>query len=309
MKVYNLNTKSNFNQKNLCITIGNFDGLHIGHQSVIHRLNQEAKKSNLQSTIMSFTPHPKIFFSQSTKLFNINTKHEKLNILKDMGIHIYVDFEFDNELANLSANDFILKIIIEKLNVKKIVIGSDFKFGKERKGNLEKLRELSLTLDFDLVAIDILNINSTEKKFSSSYIRDLITNGNFENVSKMLGRNWSMVGEVIKGDQKARKINFPTANIKPNNKILPKKGVYCVAALIDSKVYKAISNIGYRPTVDGSVLLLETHLFEFNHDIYGKELTVEFLAFIRAEKKFDNFQELTKQIQKDIKTAKIYHQI
>tara|TARA_Y100000741_G_scaffold131297_1_gene98831 strand:- start:306 stop:1235 length:930 start_codon:yes stop_codon:yes gene_type:complete len=309
VKVYNLNTKSNFNQQNLCITIGNFDGLHIGHQSVIHRLIQEAKKSNLQSTIMSFTPHPKLFFSQSTKLFNINTKHEKLNILKDMGINIYVDFEFDNELANLSANDFILKIIIEKLNVKKIVIGSDFKFGKERKGNLEKLRELSLTLDFDLVAIDILNINSTEKKFSSSYIRDLITNGNFENVSKMLGRNWSMVGEVIKGDQKARKINFPTANIKPDNKILPKKGVYCVEAIIDSKVYKAISNIGYRPTVDGSVLLLETHLFEFNHDIYGKELTVEFLAFIRAEKKFDNFQELTKQIQKDIKTAKIYHQI
>ena len=309
MKVYNLNTKSNFNQQNLCITIGNFDGLHIGHQSVIHRLIQEAKKSNLQSTIMSFTPHPKIFFSQSTKLFNINTKHEKLNILKDMGIHIYVDFEFDNELSNLSANDFILKIIIEKLNVKKIVIGSDFKFGKDRKGNLEKLRELSLTLDFDLVVIDILNINNTEKKFSSSHIRDLITNGNFENVSKMLGRNWSMVGEVIKGDQKARRINFPTANIKPDNKILPKKGVYCVKAIIDSKVYKAISNIGYRPTVDGSVLLLETHLFEFNHDIYGKELTVEFLAFIRAEKKFDNFQELTKQIQKDIKTAKIYHQI
>ena len=309
MKAFNLNTKSNFNQQNLCITIGNFDGLHIGHQSVINRLIEEAHKSKLQSSILSFTPHPKIFFSKSINLFNINTKNEKINILTDMGIDIYVDFEFNNELANLSANDFIQKIILEKLNVKKIVIGSDFKFGKERKGNLKKLRELSITLGFELVVIDILNNKHTKEKFSSSYIRDLITKGDFNIVSQMLGRNWSIVGKVIRGDQKARKINFPTANIKPEDKILPKKGVYCVKASIDSKTYKAVANFGYRPTVNGSVLLLETHLFDFNDDIYGKELTVEFLAFIRAEQKFDNFEELTKQIQKDIKTAKNYHQI
>ena len=125
----------------------------------------------------------------------------------------------------------------------------------------------------------------------------------------MLGRNWTMHGLVIKGDQKGRQINFPTANLKPKEKILPKKGVYCVKASIESKSYNAVSNFGYRPTIDGSTLLLETHLFEFNEDIYGKELTVEFLAFIRAEQKFDNFEELTEQIQKDIKTAKNYHQI
>ena len=169
--------------------------------------------------------------------------------------------------------------------------------------------EGAITLGFELVVIDILNNKHTKEKFSSSYIRDLITKGDFNIVSQMLGRNWSLFGKVIRGDQKARKINFPTANIKPEDKILPKKGVYCVKASIDSKTYKAVANFGYRPTVNGSVLLLETHLFDFNDDIYGKELTVEFLAFIRAEKKFDNFQELTKQIQKDIKTAKIYHQI
>ena len=309
MKIYNLNTKSDFNQQNLCITIGNFDGVHTGHYSVINKLIEESEKSKLKTTVMSFTPHPKIFFGKSKNRFNITTKNEKLDILKGMGIDIYIDFEFDNELANLSANDFIKKIILKKLNVKKLVIGSDFKFGKDREGNLDTLRELSTTLIFDLVVIDILNFKNTKKKFSSSYIREMITKGNFQEVSSMLGRNWTMNGLVIKGDQKARQIKFPTANVKPNEKILPKKGVYCVKASFDSKTYNAVANFGYRPTVDGSTLLLETHLFEFNDDIYGKELTVEFLAFIRSEQKFNSFEELTKQIEKDIKTAKIYHQI
>ena len=309
MKVFNLNTKSNFNQENLCITIGNFDGLHIGHQFVINKLIEEAKKSNLQSAVMSFTPHPREFFSQSKKVFNINTKNEKLNILKSIGIDIYIDFDFNDELANLLAKDFIKKIIIEKLNVEKIIIGSDFKFGKNRTGNLETLRELSKSFKFNLVVIDILSTKETKNKFSSSHIRNMIIEGNFIEVSQMLGRNWSLTGKIIRGDQKARKINFPTANLKPIDKILPKKGVYCVKASIDSKTYKAIANFGYRPTVNGSELLLEAHLFEFNEDIYGKELTVEFLTFIRSEQKFDNFEELTKQIQKDIKTAKNYHQI
>ena len=309
MKIYNLNTKSDFNQQNLCITIGNFDGVHTGHYSVINKLIEESEKSKLKTTVMSFTPHPKIFFSKLKKKFNITTKNEKLDILKGMGIDIYIDFEFDNELANLSANDFIKKIILKKLNVKKLVIGSDFKFGKDREGNLDTLRELSTTLMFDLVVIDILNFKDTKKKFSSSYIRELITEGNFQEVSSMLGRNWAMNGLVIKGNQKARQIKFPTANLKPNEKILPKMGVYCVKVSFDSKTYNAVANFGYRPTVDGSTLLLETHLFEFNDDIYGKELTVEFLAFIRAEQKFNSFEELTKQIEKDIKTAKIYHQI
>ena len=183
MKVFNLNTKSNFNQENLCITIGNFDGLHIGHQFVINKLIEEAKKSNLQSAVMSFTPHPREFFSQSKKVFNINTKNEKLNILKSIGIDIYIDFDFNDELANLSAKDFIKKIIIEKLNVEKIIIGSDFKFGKNRTGNLETLRELSKSFKFNLVVIDILSTKETKNKFSSSHIRNMIIEGNFIEVS------------------------------------------------------------------------------------------------------------------------------
>ena len=147
-----------------------------------------------------------------------------LNLLQEMDVDMYVDFKFDEDLANFTANDFIQKIIIEKLKVKKIIVGSDFKFGKDRKGNLETLRLLSPKLGFDLVVINILNINDIDKKFSSSYIREMIMDGNFELVSKMLNRNWRMTGNVVRGDQKARQINFPTANLHPEEKKIPKNG-------------------------------------------------------------------------------------
>jgi len=309
VKIYNLNTKTEFNEHNLCLTIGNFDGVHKGHQSVISEIISNSKKTKLKNAVMSFTPHPKIFFGYTKDIFNIITKEEKLNLLNKMGIDIYIDFDFDEQLSNLTAEEFIKDIILKNLKVRKIIVGSDFKFGKDRKGNLETLKLLSTKLNFELVEINILNIDNTKVKYSSSLIRESIMTGNFKEVSQMLGRAWSMAGKIIKGDQKARQINFPTANMKPQNTILPKRGVYCVNASINSESYKAVANFGYRPTVNGSELLLETHLFDFNEDIYGKELTVEFLAFIRSEKKFNNFEELTKQIQKDINKAKNYHQI
>jgi len=309
VKVYNLNTKTEFEENNLCLTIGNFDGLHKGHQFVIDEVISNSKDSNFLNAVMSFTPHPRNFFGYTKEVFNIITKEEKLRILSEMGIEIYIDFDFDENLSNLTAEEFINEIIIKKLKVKKIIVGSDFKFGKDRKGNLDTLKLLSTKLNFELVNIKTININNTQTKFSSSYIRELIKEGNFNKVTQMLGREWSMRGKIIKGDQRARNINFPTANMKPQNTILPKNGVYCVRALIDSRYYKGVANFGNRPTVKGSELLLETHLFDFNEDIYGKELTVEFQAFIRSEQKFKNFGDLTKQIQKDINTAKNYHQI
>ena len=177
MKIYNLNTKSDFDQKNLCLTIGNFDGVHKGHQFVINKLIEVSNGSKLKSALMTFTPHPKVFFGYTKGIFNITTKKEKLSLLQEMGLDMYIDFDFDEELANLSADAFIQKIMIEKLNVKKIVIGSDFRFGKDRKGNLKTLRLLSSKLDFDLVVTDILNIDELDQKFSSSYIRKMIMGG------------------------------------------------------------------------------------------------------------------------------------
>ena len=309
MKIYNLNTESDFDQKKLCLSIGNFDGIHKGHQHIIKEVLRVADENALQSAILSFNPHPKKFFKKFNECFNIITKEKKLNFIKKFAVSIYLDFDFDSHLSSLSANDFVESILVKKLDVKIIVIGSDFRFGKDRRGDLDLLNELSKKYNFKVIIIDPIRDDNNDQKYSSSNIRDQIKTGLFEEVNSSLGYSWQMRGKVIKGSQRAGKINFPTANILPTDQILPLKGVYCVNAIIDNKKYCGISNFGERPTVNGSKLLLETHIFNFKDDIYGKELTVEFLTFIRSEKKFDNFEKLTQQIEKDIVTAKSYHKL
>ncbi len=309
MKIFNLKTSSQFKEKNLNLTIGNFDGIHLGHKNVIETLINISKKNNYKSAILSFNPHPREFFSKSNIPFNIITPLFKQNLFNKFGIDIYIDFLFDENLSSLAPNEFIKHILYEKLSIKNIIIGSDFKFGKDRKGDLSLLIENSLKYKYKVKIIEPIIDISSKEKFSSSLIREDIKNGLFEKVTKALGRHWHMSGKVIIGDQRARKINFPTANIEPGLHILPLKGVYCVEAIVDKKKYKGIANFGERPTINGSKVLLETHIFNFDKDIYGKELTVEFLTFIRQEQKFDNFEKLTEQIQKDIITAKNYHKI
>tara|TARA_Y100000590_G_scaffold462734_1_gene627603 strand:+ start:2623 stop:3552 length:930 start_codon:yes stop_codon:yes gene_type:complete len=309
VKIFNLKTSSQFKEKNLNLTIGNFDGIHLGHKNVIETLINISKKNNYKSAILSFNPHPREFFSKSNIPFNIITPLFKQNLFNKFGIDIYIDFLFDENLSSLAPNEFIKHILYEKLSIKNIIIGSDFKFGKDRKGDLSLLIENSLKYKYKVKIIEPIIDISSKEKFSSSLIREDIKNGLFEKVTKALGRHWHMSGKVIIGDQRARKINFPTANIEPGLHILPLKGVYCVEAIVDKKKYKGIANFGERPTINGSKVLLETHIFNFDKDIYGKELTVEFLTFIRQEQKFDNFEKLTEQIQKDIITAKNYHKI
>ena len=309
MKIYKLNINSRFSEKNLNLTIGNFDGIHLGHQDVINQLIENSKKNKYQSSLLSFSPHPRKFFEYSNDNFNIITKKCKKKFLEKLGLQIYIDFEFNSALASLSPEDFIKKILIEKLNIKKIIVGEDFKYGKDRKGNLQLLQAKAKEFSFDLKIIKTIIDKKNNQKYSSSIIRENIKNGKFENVGQSLGRNWQMSGKIILGDRRARKINFPTANIEPDEHILPPRGVYNVYAILNNKKYEAIANFGERPTFGDSKLLLETHIFDFDKDIYGKELTVEFLTFIRHEQKFDNFQKLTEQINKDIKTARNYHKI
>ena len=207
----------------------------------------------------------------------------------------------------MSPKDFITKILAEKLHSTHLIVGYDFKFGKDRKGNASLLQEQSKNLGFDINVIQPITSNYNSVVYSSSQIREFIRNGNVEKANLFLGRNWSMQGTVIKGDKRATAMNFPTANLVPGELIHPKKGVYAIRARYIDRWSKGIANFGERPTVDGKRLLLEAHLFEFNQDIYGKELTVEFLTFIREEKKFDNFASLAEQIQKDIQLVKAYH--
>ena len=309
MKHFKLDTQSNFEEKKLCLAIGNFDGFHKGHQAIIKQVKDISLKNNLSSAIMSFNPHPRIFFSNDNENFNIYTKEEKLIFLKKFNIDIYIDFKFNLNLSQLTPQEFIKNILVDKLNITNLVVGSEFRFGKDRKGNVNTLNNLSKKNNYNVHLVDSIMLRDMSSKYSSSIIRNKITEGKIEDVTSSLGRQWYMKGIVIEGQKKAREINFPTANIAPGNHILPKKGVYAVDVIFNNKTYLGISNFGLRPTVDGAKLLLETHLFNFDQEIYGKELTVRFHTFIRPEVKFSNFEELTKQIKKDVEKAKKYHQI
>ena len=309
MKIFKLDTETPFSKDSLCLTIGNFDGFHNGHQEILKTLKKISIDKKLLSAVMSFDPHPRSFFNKDVNNFNIYTKKDKLNFLKDFGIDIYINFAFDKKLSEYSSNEFIDEILVKKLNIKNLIVGSDFKFGKDREGNVDILNSFSKIYNYEINLVNAVNIKNKKEKYSSSLIRKDIEDGNFENVSKSLGRYWHMTGKIVEGQKKARKINFPTANMEPDNHILPKKGVYCVEVVYSGKKYFGISNFGVRPTVDGSKLLLETHIFNFDEEIYGKELTVRFLTFIRSEQKFGNFDLLTEQIKKDIETAKDYLKI
>ena len=309
MKIYNLDTENLFSEADLCLAIGNFDGFHKGHQEIIKMLKQISIKKNLPSAIMSFDPHPRSFFNKTVSNFNIYTKEDKIKFLNDFQLDIYINFSFDKKLSEYSSTNFVKKILVNKLKINNLVVGSDFKFGKNRSGNIELLNLLSIEHKYRVNLVDTIKIKNSSEKYSSSLIRKDIQNGNMESVHQSLGRYWHITGKIIQGQRKAREINFPTANIELSDHILPKKGVYCVEVTHENKTYFGISNFGHRPTVKGDKLLLETHIFNFNKEIYGNELTVRFLTFIRSEQKFKNFDLLTIQIKKDIEVAKKYHNI
>ena len=307
MQIHNIQLASQANVANINLAIGNFDGVHLGHQKIIDELIENSKIKNCLSAILSFKPHPRQFFSDKYRNFQIISEEEKIYLLDKQGIDHYFSLLFDDNIASMSPKDFITKILIEKLNSKYLVVGYDFKFGKERKGNASFLQEQSKIHGFDLNIIQPITSSHNSEVYSSSRIREAIRNGHMEKANLFLGRNWSMQGTIIEGGKRAGAMNFPTANIVPGELIHPKKGVYAIRARYIDKWINGVANFGERPTVDGKKLLLEAHLFEFNQNIYGKELTVEFLTFIREEKKFDNFALLSKQIRKDIQLVKTYH--
>ena len=306
MKIHRLELNSQANLKDINLTIGNFDGIHLGHQSLIKFLVEKSKKMNLLSSVMSFEPHPRYFFSEKKINFNIVTQNKKISLIEDLGVDNLIFLNFNESLSLLNPENFIKKILIEKLKIKNLIIGYDFRFGKNREGNIDHLKKFSAN-NFSIINIEPQISNLTSETFSSSVVREYIQKGNFEKVNSYLGRNWEMSGMVTSGEKRASKINFPTANIIPPKIIHPKKGVYAIKAKFEDKYFNGIANFGIRPTVDGQNKLLEAHLFDFDLNIYGKYLTVEFLTFIREEIKFLNFDQLTKQIHKDIEKVKIYH--
>ena len=288
----------------LCLTIGNFDGIHKGHREIIKNLIQQTKTSNLKSAILSFTPHPKIYFNKQ-KNFMINSQSKKNEILEDLGLDYLIDLHFNDKLTQLSHVEFEDKILLEKLNSKRILIGKDFQYGNQRKGNIETLKVFCEKNKIELEEIGLILNDQNNNKISSSEIRDNLKSGKFELANKDLERNFSVAGKVIKGDQRGRTIGIPTANLEyPLNTIIIPYGVYAVETIIEGNTYFGIVNFGIRPTFNKDKPIVEAYLFDFDNDIYDKDIEILFHKQIRQEKKFNDIKELLNQINIDIAEAK-----
>jgi len=301
MKTYN-NLIINKKHQNSVVAIGNFDGIHLGHQKVINQARQKAKKNRLPFGIITFEPIPAMFFNKKIKNHRINSLLQKKNQLKQLKLDFLIIINFNKNFSKLSAEQFIEKIIFKKTKCKFLYVSNNFKFGFKRQGNIRTLKKYSNLYNYKTVIISPLR--KTTKVISSTIIRKKISQGKIYEVNKLLNRNWCIQGTVIKGHRRGRKIGFPTCNIKISDYIIPKLGVYAVMVKTTRFQRKGIANIGYRPTFNGQNLLLEVNIFGINKNLYNKEVNVKFIKFIRSEKKFKDLEQLKKQIKIDIVQAK-----
>jgi len=288
--------------KKSTITVGTFDGVHIGHQKIIDKINANKKDKN--SVLLTFYPHPRMVVQDKTNLKLLNTLEEKIMLLNKAGLDCLVVEPFTKHFSKLTAFEFVKNILVDTLNLKKLVIGYDHRFGKNREGNFEMLTEYSKIYDFKIKEITAQDIETVT--VSSTKIRTALQDGKIEIANKYLGYNYLLTGKVVRGQGLGRKWNYPTINIQIANpyKLIPKNGVYIVTAhLRDTKFY-GIMNIGFRPTVNGKNRTIEVHLLDFKHDVYGDNIQVCMVKRLRDEKKFPSIETLVNQIQLDEKNAR-----
>ncbi len=297
MKIYNNLNVSN-NHKNSVIAIGNFDGVHSGHQKVIKQAKEKAKKNKLSFGLITFEPMPVMFFNSKIKNHRINSLAQKKIQLKKFKLDFLIIIKFNKLFSLLSADQFIKKIIYNKIKSKYVFVSKNFKFGKKRQGDINTLKKCQNIFGFKTIITPPLK--NLKRTISSSLIRRKISLGRIKEANKLLGRPWCVNGKVIKGKKRGRKIGFPTCNVRMKDYIVPKLGVYSVVVRTNHFKKKGIANIGYRPTFNGQNLLLEVNIFGINKNLYNKEIDVNFIKFIRSEKKFKGLEELKKQIKIDI---------
>ena len=300
MKIYN-NTNINFKHKKGVVAIGNFDGVHLGHQKVLKEAKIIAKKLKLPFGVMTFEPMPVMFFNKKIKNHRVNSLNQKKYYLKKQKLDFLIIVKFNKIFSSLTAEKFIEKFIYKKINCKYVYISRNFRFGFKRKGNLKTLKFFENK--FGYKSIITKPCKKDKKIISSTMIRKKITSGKINEANKLLGRKWSIEGKVIAGEKRGRKIGFPTCNLKLNDYVIPQPGVYAVKANGNNFAKKGIANIGFRPTFNGQSLLLETNIFGINKNLYNKVINVHFKKFIRKEKKFQNIEELKKQIKIDIQKS------
>lgn len=287
------------------VTIGNFDGVHVGHEKIILSLVESAKALGLPSVLVSFSPTPQCFFGhEQATLSNFKEKHR---LLTRLGVDKHLLIYFNQAFSELEAEDFIQKILLNKLNMKRCLIGDDFRFGKNRQGDLRLLQSLSEVGGFSVENTQSVLCN--DYRVSSSEIRALLTHGKLNTATQMLGREFSISGKIIHGHQKGRTIGFPTINIPIKRKISPVLGVFAATVEIQGMVFQGVCNIGKRPTINGKKILLEVFLFNFDRDVYGFEAKVVFKYKIRDEERFDSFEALKQKISLDAQQAKAYFKV
>tara|TARA_B100001540_G_scaffold315143_1_gene341678 strand:+ start:1129 stop:2064 length:936 start_codon:yes stop_codon:yes gene_type:complete len=290
--------------KNSILLIGNFDGLHLGHQKLFKLAERYKKKYKIKIGILTFDPIPKMFFNKKLNNFKISSLNQKINFLKKFKIDFIIIKKFNKKFSKINYLNFIDNILFKKINPKYIFVSNNFRFGNSREGNVKKLKQLEKNYNFKI--INPSPLKKKKKIISSTLIRKLISKGKIKIANKYLGRNWSISGTVKVGRKMGRQIGFPTCNIELNDYIIAKRGVYAVNVLLkdNKKLFKGIANIGYRPTFNQKKILLEVHIFNFSRNIYNKSLNIQFINFIRKERKFKNINQLKKQINLDLKVAK-----
>ena len=303
MKLYK-NFNISKNHKRSIILIGNFDGVHVGHQKLFKLAKSYKKKFKLKIGVLTFEPMPKMFFNKEIKNFRISNINQKNIILKSLGVNFIITQKFDKKFSEIKSDFFIKEILSKKLKAKYIFVSNNFKFGNKRTGDVNQLIKSEKIYDYKIIKPRPLTL--ARQVISSTYIRSLLEKGDLKKTNKLLNRNWEIEGIVQRGRQQGKKIGFPTCNIDIKDYVIATPGVYAVKIKQknSNKFLKGIANLGYRPTFNQKKILLEVHIFNFSGNLYNKYLSVEFIKFIRKEKKFKNINQLRKQIQSDLKIAK-----
>ncbi|WP_297515176.1 bifunctional riboflavin kinase/FAD synthetase [Flavobacterium sp.] len=290
------------------LTLGTFDGVHLGHTKILNKITEAAKIMDLESVVLTFHPHPRSVLQTDTPMHLLSCIDEKSNLISNAGIDHLVIHPFDKAFSQLTAEEFVTDILVKKFNLKKIVIGYDHRFGKNRTANIDDLTRFGAEFGFEVVQITAEEVNAIT--ISSTKIRKALETGNCSAAQDYLGHPYTLSGTVVKGQQLGRTLGFPTANLQPccEEKLIPKNGVYVVRVSYDNRCYSGVLNIGNRPTVSGATRTIEVHLFDFSQEIYDAKLSLEFLKFLREEQRFESLDALKNQIINDKEQAIAYFQ-
>ena len=299
MQVISSQNYNDYKDNNTCLAIGAFDGLHKGHQLIIKKAVEAAREKNYPAGVLSFTPHPLKIIPDKTPPPSIVSRKQKISLLEEMGVDYYFEQEFNKEFAQLRAEKFVNKILIDNIRVDTVVVGDDFRFANKNEANVEILKQLAEIHNFNTKIIS--QLHASEERISSTRIRRLLKKGKLKKAAKLLGRPYQICGRVVHGKKRGRKLGFPTANIKlETNYALPPEGVYAAKVYFDNQEYIGAANLGYNPTFNNQNISFEIYILDFDGDLYNKRLCVDLMKFLRGEKDFSSKNELIKQMEEDV---------